>query len=180
MARRGRGKVRRLPTSLRIIWRGQRVLLVCEKRTALDVVADRLEHMGLRSLCGIVHDPQRDQRDLYRSIHQQLDELSDAKTNPQAQTLLEKVDAELKQLHDGLTEFHKRLMEPGTPGGAFFHDLMGRWMTYRSDYNVRIDAAGITADQLESNQKQLSEILRCAQRMWITRRIRGRSVRAFH
>ena len=30
--------------------REQRVLLVCDKRTALDVVANRLDHMGLREL----------------------------------------------------------------------------------------------------------------------------------
>ncbi len=62
--------------------RGQRVLLVCEKRTALDVVADRLEHMGLGRLCGIVHDPQRDQRDLYKNIRQQLDDLAGLTTHP--------------------------------------------------------------------------------------------------
>ena len=44
--------------------RGQRVLFVCDKRTALDVVNNRMEHLGLGRLCAIVHDPQRDQRDL--------------------------------------------------------------------------------------------------------------------
>jgi len=92
--------------------RGQRVLLVCEKRTALDVVADRLEHMGLRSLCGIVHDPQRDQRDLYRSIHEQLDQLPEADLHPRAESTLQKVDAELQQLHDELTTFQKIANEP--------------------------------------------------------------------
>src|SRR5205814_7933429 len=58
--------------------RGERVLLVCDKRTALDVVYNRLEHLGLAKLCALVHDPQRDQRDLYRSIREQLEELSEA------------------------------------------------------------------------------------------------------
>ncbi|MFY0522909.1 AAA domain-containing protein [Archangium gephyra] len=43
--------------------RGERVLLVCDKRTALDVVKHRLEHLGLGSLCAVVHDAQRDQRE---------------------------------------------------------------------------------------------------------------------
>src|SRR5262249_54872355 len=36
--------------------RGQRVLFVCDKRTALDVVFNRLEHLGLGRLCALVHD----------------------------------------------------------------------------------------------------------------------------
>ncbi len=53
--------------------RGERVLFVCDKRTALDVVQYRLEHLGLGKLCAIVHDAQRDQRDLYLGIREQLD-----------------------------------------------------------------------------------------------------------
>src|SRR3954468_16329099 len=59
--------------------RGQRVLLVCDKRTALDVVYDRLEHMGLGPLVGVVHDPQRDQRDLYRKMRERLEGLAEVR-----------------------------------------------------------------------------------------------------
>ncbi len=145
--------------------RGQRVLLVCDKRTALDVVADRLEHMGLRSLCAIVHDPQRDQRDLYRSIHQQLDELPEAKLHPRAATALEKADIELQHLHDELTGFHNALMKPAEDGAASFHELMGRWMSCRSDTKARLDsesAAGISLEQLESQQPNLLELFQRA------------------
>ena len=45
--------------------RGERVLFVCDKRTALDVVLHRLNHLGLGGLCAIVHDARKDQRDLY-------------------------------------------------------------------------------------------------------------------
>src|SRR4029079_625838 len=82
--------------------RGQRVLLVCDKRTALDVVADRLEHMGLGKLCGLVHDPQRDQRDTYRALREQLENLADASTDAKSESRLNKVDEELQQLHDEL------------------------------------------------------------------------------
>src|SRR5262249_41071254 len=39
--------------------RGERVLFVCDKRTALDVVADRLNALELGAFCAVVHDPQR-------------------------------------------------------------------------------------------------------------------------
>lgn len=42
--------------------RGKRVLFVCEKRAALDVVFHRLESLGLHRLCARVHDSQDDKK----------------------------------------------------------------------------------------------------------------------
>ena len=36
--------------------KGERVLLVCDKRTALDVVKNRLDHIGLGQFCAVVHN----------------------------------------------------------------------------------------------------------------------------
>jgi hypothetical protein len=141
--------------------RGQRVLLVCEKRTALDVVADRLEHMGLGKLCAIVHDPQRDQRELYKSIHEQLAELPEVKTNAKADGELAKVDAELQQLHDELSGYHKSLMDGGADGSPSFHELMGQWLTLSAESPVRVDEANIaaiSAADLEKNRANLAEL----------------------
>ena len=141
--------------------RGERVLLVCDKRTALDVVADRLEHMGLGNLCGIVHDPQRDQRELYRAIHQQLDELTQARLYPHAAGALEKVDDELLKIHDELTHFHSALMDHKAPGAASFHELMGRWMSLQGQSTARLDAAHvaeISVEQFELHQAALVEL----------------------
>lgn len=109
--------------------RGERVLFVCDKRTALDVVANRLNHLGLGSLCALVHDPQRDQRDLYMSVRAQLDELAETKTNPKAQAMLKKIDEELQQLHSELTQAHRALMVAPDAHGSSFHELMGEWMS---------------------------------------------------
>src|SRR6476469_4452902 len=78
--------------------RGQRVLFVCDKRTALDVVADRLATLGMGDMCAIIHDPQRDQRDLYKSIREQLENLADTTTDAQAGAEVEKIDAELERV----------------------------------------------------------------------------------
>ncbi|MGV3773460.1 MAG: AAA domain-containing protein, partial [Verrucomicrobiales bacterium] len=61
---------------------GERVLFVCDKRTALDVVKNRMDHLGLGHLCAVVHDPQRDQRDLYLGIRNQLEALADNPKHP--------------------------------------------------------------------------------------------------
>jgi hypothetical protein len=98
--------------------RGERVLLVSDKRTALDVVANRLEHMGLGRLVALIHDPQRDQRDLYRAIREQLEVLAETTTNEKAERQLAKVDEELQGLHSELTEYWDALMtRPAGRGG---------------------------------------------------------------
>ncbi len=50
------------------IARGQRVLLVCQKRAALDVVAARLAAAGLGEPVAVVHDAQRDRAAVCRAI----------------------------------------------------------------------------------------------------------------
>jgi hypothetical protein len=110
--------------------RGQRVLFVCDKRTALDVVYDRLEHMGLGSLCAVVHDPQRDQRELYKAVREQLDALPETKSDARAEAKLAKADAELQKIHSELTGYCDALMRPGkdVAHGMSLHELMGRWL----------------------------------------------------
>lgn len=107
---------------------GERVLFVCDKRTALDVVANRLEHLGLGALCAVVHDAQRDQRELYRSIRDQIEAL--AETRPPESTVkqLEDADAEISKIHDELKRLRKSLMEPSGEGEESLHVLVGRWL----------------------------------------------------
>ena len=110
--------------------RGQRVLLVCDKRTALDVVYNRLEHMGLGSLCALIHDPQRDQRELYKAVREQLEALPETKSDAKAEAKLAKVDGELQKLHAELTGYGEALMKPegGAGQGLSLHELMGQWL----------------------------------------------------
>ncbi|WP_168210313.1 AAA domain-containing protein [Persicimonas caeni] len=55
------------------IARGKRVLLVCQKRAALDVVADRLTSLGLGEPLALVHDVQRDRNAVCEAIAETLD-----------------------------------------------------------------------------------------------------------
>ena len=50
--------------------RGKRVLFVCEKRAAIDVVFHRLGRHGLDELCCLIHDSQTDKRDFIRNLKQ--------------------------------------------------------------------------------------------------------------
>ncbi|HEY4248473.1 MAG TPA: AAA domain-containing protein [Lacunisphaera sp.] len=53
--------------------RGHRVLFVCEKRAAIDVVFHRLGRQGLDDLCCLIHDSQTDKRDFIRNLKQTYD-----------------------------------------------------------------------------------------------------------
>jgi hypothetical protein len=107
--------------------RGQRVLLVCEKRTALDVVRYRLEHAGLAHLCAVVHDATRDRESLYKGVRTQLDNLADAPQVDDPTPELARVNAELDRLNGELHEYFDALAEKDD-SGFDFHELAGRWL----------------------------------------------------
>jgi hypothetical protein len=139
--------------------RGERVLLVSDKRTALDVVANRLEHMGLGRLVALIHDPQRDQRELYRAIREQLEVLADATTDEKAERQLAKVDEELQALHGELTGYWDSLMKQDD-GAESFHALVGRWLEISDSAELaRIEklGAGIQLDHLDQNAHLIDE-----------------------
>lgn len=48
--------------------RGKKVLFVCEKRAAIDVVYARLKQRGLHQLCCLIHDSQGDKKDYYAEL----------------------------------------------------------------------------------------------------------------
>lgn len=144
---------------------GQRVLFVCDKRTALDVVANRMEHLGLGDLCATVHDPQRDQRDLYRAVRDRLDELPDRKTRAKATNTLDKIDAELTELHAELSEYHRDLMDEDAEGISF-HERIGRWLGIDLPAGVDLprDAfAEATQADLDRHTMSLDDLFRRAE-----------------
>jgi superfamily I DNA and/or RNA helicase/predicted DNA-binding WGR domain protein len=50
--------------------RGKRVLFVCEKRAAIDVVFHRLRQQGLDELCCLIHDSQTDKKQFIQNLKQ--------------------------------------------------------------------------------------------------------------
>jgi hypothetical protein len=108
--------------------RGERVLFVCDKRTALDVVHHRLVHAGLDELCALVHDPHRDRQNLYMSMRAQLDALTDLKCDGSSARQLSKLDDDLQHVHEELTRLYQALMS-APDGEPSFHELAGQWLT---------------------------------------------------
>lgn len=55
--------------------RGKRVLLVCQKRAALDVVYERMKQAGLGDFTALIHDHLSDRPGLYRQMAGQIEQL---------------------------------------------------------------------------------------------------------
>lgn len=59
------------------IARGKNVLVVCQKRAALDVVYERLQQQQLHDFVGLVHDFKNDRKNIFEQIARQVDSLDD-------------------------------------------------------------------------------------------------------
>lgn len=55
--------------------RGKRVLFVCEKRAAIDIVFHRLRQQGLDELCCLIHDSQADKKAFIQNLKQTYEKL---------------------------------------------------------------------------------------------------------
>ncbi|APZ92304.1 AAA domain-containing protein [Fuerstiella marisgermanici] len=54
--------------------RGKRILFVCEKRAAVDVVYHRLKQQGLQDLCCLIHDSQADKKQFVMDLKRTYDD----------------------------------------------------------------------------------------------------------
>jgi DNA polymerase III delta prime subunit len=85
------------------VGRGQRVLFVCEKRAAIDVVFHRLRQQGLDELCCMIHDSQGDKKAFVQNLKKTYEhwltapEELDAETR-ERQQLVDTMDADLQAL----------------------------------------------------------------------------------
>jgi len=62
------------------IARGKSVLVVCQKRAALDVVNDRLKEKSLTDFVALVHDFKNDRKNIYEKIASQIERLNEYQT----------------------------------------------------------------------------------------------------
>ena len=86
--------------------RGQRVLLVSQKRAALDVVYKRFEELDMQQFMGLVHDFRSDRKLLYEKIARQVDRIEEYKqqNNSLDVVQLERMFGQYARQIDNLTE----------------------------------------------------------------------------
>ncbi len=144
--------------------RGERVLVVCDKRTALDVVHNRLVRAGLGGLCAVVHDAVRDRRDLYMSVRDQLDNLPETQPPADAWATLDAIDAEMTSLHAEVRALVEAVHVAPRPGAPSLHQAIGRWLE-RADAPALDPIEGVEPDALGGLEVGLREALDRAARI---------------
>ncbi len=114
--------------------RGKRVLFVCEKRAAIDVVYARLRQCGLADLCCLIHDSQSDKKEFvldlkqtYETILGSVTESEDASGSSRS-SLLKRLGSELSQLE----RFDTTMQETPPQAGLPLRQLVGRCVELRS------------------------------------------------
>ncbi len=112
--------------------RGQRVLFVCEKRAALDVVFARLRQCGLDELCCLIHDSQADKKafvlDLKRTYESFLDEADGAAdAEKRRKEILKRLNDELKALE----QFSAAMQGVPDQAGVSLRQLLRRCIELR-------------------------------------------------
>ncbi|MVM40212.1 DUF4011 domain-containing protein [Spirosoma sp. HMF3257] len=88
---------------------GKRVLLVCQKRAALDVVQERLRQVGMAPFLALIHDFQDDRRALYAQIASQINqiEIYRQQNNSLNAVLLERdFEVESRRIDETVAELH--------------------------------------------------------------------------
>lgn len=101
---------------------GKRVLLICQKRVALDVVYNRLSQVGLSDFLGLIHDHRDDRKALYQKVARQIDRVDEYKMLNrgidaiQTERKFFQVSRGIDQLTEELEEFRKALFDDSECG----------------------------------------------------------------
>lgn len=103
--------------------KGKRILVVCQKRAALDVVYQRLEGLGFAPFVALIHDEKQDRKRLYHKIHTQIPKRSLAVADQE--TSFRKLCKRLEEREQKLNQIYRGLHERG-PFGFSAYELYGR------------------------------------------------------
>lgn len=104
------------------IGNGKKILLVCQKRAALDVVYTRLQELGLRNYLGLIHDFQDDRKEIYAKIAEQINGIEEIKSKNrsvdviQAERRYYQVSRRIDQITEELEELRESLFNDETCG----------------------------------------------------------------
>ncbi|HEV8058958.1 MAG TPA: AAA domain-containing protein [Gemmataceae bacterium] len=115
--------------------RGQRVLFVCEKRAAIDVVYHRLQQNGLQLLCSLIHDSQEDKKEFIMDLKRTYESFMESagKKVPSAERLrtqlLESLQCELKPLQD----FYDAMRSPAAGSSVPLRQMLQRLVALRDN-----------------------------------------------
>ncbi|MFZ1077508.1 MAG: AAA domain-containing protein, partial [Nitrosotalea sp.] len=127
--------------------KNQRVLVVCQKRAALDVVAQRLEKEGLGDYISLIEDSNRDKSTLYRRLSRFLE--SEVSRHEAIQNTMDVnfTSGDIDKLVEKQSSLVRALSKPYF-GGITIHQL---YVSITTNYVPKLNLRGI-ADKLTINE----------------------------
>lgn len=104
---------------------GKKVLFVCEKRAALDVVFYRLKNQGLDELCCLIHDSQSDKKEFVLNLKSTYESFSKAnKTFESTRKERDSITKALETLLEVLQDFHQFMKFKTNQSGSSIKDIL--------------------------------------------------------
>lgn len=146
---------------------GKRVLLVCQKRAALDVVYERLRAAGLSPFAALVHDFRNDRREIFDKIARQIESIEEYKSRNRNSDVIQnerrfvQVCRNIDHLTEELQEFKDALFNE-SECGISIKQLYLTSDQSKPALNVKQEYSSFTFP-LDSFYKKLSRYARYAQ-----------------
>lgn len=104
---------------------GQRVMVVCQKRAAIDVVAARLKAQGLGDLFSVVHDSESDRTQTILGIKNQIAATNTRDSGNSIAGRRARLSAEIEKLESQMGEFSEAVCGLGS-FGLSYRDLLAK------------------------------------------------------
>lgn len=127
------------------IVRGKRVLFVCEKRAAIDVVYHRLKEQGLGELACLIHDSQADKKTFVMDLKQTYESFIDhrgGRLDKWRKKRLKLIDS-VREALGPIEQYNEAMLATPEVGGVPLHRLV------RRSIELSGDGVAVTALELE-------------------------------
>ncbi len=138
---------------------GGRCLVVCEKKTALEVLYNNLKKLGLAELAVMIEDVYRDRRTLVSSVRKRLQQQAPSyKPSPNFIRLLQSCAMQVQRLQ----KYHEKLLAP-ICGNAQWSTVVARCLQSQAKYPKEKIEQHLKARDFKFSPEELDSVLRILQ-----------------
>ncbi len=138
--------------------RGRRVLFVCEKRAALDVVYARLCTQGLQDVCTLIHDALSDKKSFVMELQRTYNGFLEDRQRDEESSRQSSVDSLQHQL-DPLIQFGDVMVSPGDRSDVSTVRLLERVLELGMNRSEEIDETLPDVSQWHRHKEDLQRLM---------------------
>lgn len=146
---------------------GKSILVVCQKRAALDVVYERLKEQNLTDFLALVHDFKNDRKDVYQKIARQIERIEEYKTRNNSLDAIQldrrflHTSHRIDQITEELSEFKEALYDD-EEFGASIKELYMRSDPALPSVNLKQEYQHFKSDRLKDFQQKIKSYVHYA------------------